>query len=340
MALLKRIASGSMKTRWLLLAFGCAATGCALISAFSSPGTPFGFSHAVHFEEGLECGDCHMMWDSEEAPGIPPRGSCNLCHESIDAEKPPERRIDQLFDGDSFKAQRVSKLADEVIFSHLQHATKPVECASCHKGIETSEYVDSTLAVQMADCESCHQQESVANDCATCHQRLRTDVAPDSHLFSWTKMHGPTVRAQHQTTANDCSMCHQESSCTTCHQSTPPEGHNNFFRRRGHGLHARMDRQSCAACHRSDSCDTCHQNTRPTNHTASFSGTLNTHCLGCHLPLVDSECSTCHRSTPSHALATPKPPSHSPGMNCRQCHGAGQSLPHVDKGDDCNSCHL
>ena len=48
----------------------------------------------------------------------------------------------------------------------------------------------------------------------------------------------------------------------------------------------------------------------------------------------------CHKDTRSHALAAPKPAWHTPAMNCRQCHGVSQPLPHVDKGDNCNLCHL
>ncbi|HEX5050726.1 MAG TPA: cytochrome c3 family protein [Planctomycetota bacterium] len=321
------------------MASGCLATGCALIGVFSPNGKPYGFNHVVHAKEGLECGDCHTTWESEDAPGMPARGGCKLCHEAIDEQKPPERRIDVLFDGDTFKARRVSALASEIVFSHRQHAAKPIECKACHTGIEQNEYVDGSLALDMRDCVDCHRQQNVASECSTCHQQLRVDFPPDSHLFQWKKMHGRTVRAHGSGTANDCSLCHTEATCTTCHQSEMPDNHDNYFRRRAHGLLARMDRQNCAACHRSDSCDTCHQETRPMNHMGSFSSTLNTHCLSCHLPVQNSECFTCHRGTPSHDLATPKPPDHTPGMNCRQCHGMGQPLPHVDKGDDCNICH-
>lgn len=325
--------------RWLLLVFAGAAAGCALFGAFSEKAPPFAFSHRVHAEEGLECGDCHVDWDSDDAPGMPIRPGCDLCHEDIDAEKPPERRIDSLFDGDEYKAARAGRLSEEVIFSHLQHAVKPVACAECHADVAGSDHVDESFRVTMAECSSCHVEQSVANDCATCHQHYRTDVAPDTHLFQWMRAHGPVARAHDGTVVNDCTMCHQESGCVSCHQSMPPENHNNHFRRRGHGLHARMNRQSCAACHSSDSCDTCHQNTRPISHTGAFAGTLSTHCLGCHLPIQTSECFTCHKGAPSHASATPLPPGHNPGMNCRLCHGAGQSLPHVDKGDSCTACH-
>ena len=322
----------------MLALLGAAATGCALFNAFGAE-PPFGFSHRVHAKEGLECSDCHSTWETAENPGMPARGGCVLCHEEIDKKKPPDRRIDALFDGETYKAQRVSTLSDEVIFSHQEHAKKPIACNACHVGIDENDYVDQSLAQDMSDCETCHRQENVANECSTCHQRLRIDVAPDSHFLQWTKLHGPTVRAHGTTTANNCAMCHDESTCRTCHESEAPDNHNNYFRRRGHGLHARMDRQNCAACHRTDSCDSCHQDTRPISHTGSFGGSQSNHCIGCHLPLQANECFTCHKGTPSHDEAPAKPPDHNAGMNCRQCHGMGQPLPHADNGADCNMCH-
>lgn len=339
MALLNQDRPRRSRTRLALLAYGCLAAGCTLIGALASKERPFGFDHALHATEGLECDACHVSWETDDEPGMPVKAGCNLCHEAIDAEKPPERRIDSLFDGEKYKAQRVTALSEEVVFSHQKHATKPIECGACHAGIATNTYVDASLAVTMADCQTCHKKEAVANQCATCHRQIRADVPPETHAFQWMKLHGSTVRAHDEATVNDCSLCHQESSCRDCHQAMPPENHSNYFRLRGHGLYARMDRQSCVACHRSDSCDSCHASTRPLNHTGAFAGSLQTHCLNCHLPVEDTECFTCHKGTPSHALAAPKPVDHTAGMNCRQCHGMGQPLPHVDNGDDCNACH-
>ena len=327
------------RTSIALLAFGGATAGCTLIGAFSASPTPFGFNHAVHAKEGIDCNDCHAPAEGQDRPSMPIRGGCNLCHEAIDAEKPPERRIDGLFDGEDYKAQRVTALSDEIVFSHARHTAKAIECGSCHVGIATNTFVDASLAVTMDSCRACHRQESTANECATCHQRLRADVPPDTHAMLWLRTHGVTVRAHDQARINDCGLCHKESSCRDCHQAMLPQNHNNYFRLRGHGLYARMDRQSCVACHRPDSCDTCHAATRPLNHTGTFASTLQTHCLGCHLPVADTDCATCHKGTPSHALAAPKPVGHTAGLNCRQCHGVGQPLPHVDNGDDCNACH-
>ena len=79
---------------------------------------------------------------------------------------------------------------------------------------------------------------------------------------------------------------------------------------------------------------------RPDSHGGNWGGTQSVHCLTCHFPLSGESCAVCHKGTPSHLEAAPKPDWHTPAMNCRQCHGVGQPLPHVDKGDDCNACHL
>jgi len=315
-----------------------AAAGCALVGMFS-PGTkPFAFSHRLHGELNLECTNCHGGVEHDDNPGMPLLAQCRLCHNKIDAEKPPERQVTLLFDGNDYRAAHASKLADEVRFSHKQHVTGQ-KCSDCHTGIETNEVVDYSMASTMNACSKCHVERGVANQCATCHKEIDANRAPATHSRQWQRLHGQTVRAHTEGMANECSLCHQESACVRCHQDVPPENHNNYFRGRGHGLYARLDRMNCAACHRSDSCDSCHRETRPTSHVGNWGAPRDNHCLGCHFPLQGNECQACHKSTPSHQQATPLPPTHNPAMNCRQCHGLTAPLPHVDKGDQCTQCH-
>lgn len=328
-----------LRSRWWLLLAAASAAGCAVFSALGGGAAGPAFPHDRHAQEGMECGDCHTDWESSDVPGMPPRSACNLCHEGIDADKPPEKRIDVLFDGDTLRRHRVNALADEVIFSHQRHANAGLECTTCHVGIDQASRVEQSPALDMDDCTACHAQKQQPNDCATCHQQIRADVAPRTHAQHWLRLHGKTARAHSDARVDDCSMCHTETTCVTCHRDTPPENHDNYFRQRSHGLFARMDRDNCAACHRSDSCDACHRDTRPRNHVGVFGGVTSNHCVSCHFPLQDNDCFTCHKGTPSHAAATPLPPGHNAGMNCRMCHGNGQPLPHVDKGDACTVCH-
>ena len=318
-------------------ALSAGATSCLLLRGMGP--RPFAFSHAIHVEqEGLECINCHEDVSVGDEPGLPALDGCLFCHESLEVQD-PLRRIESLFDEQGFRAVHASRLEDEVVFSHLRHVEAGLDCSACHDGIESSRAIAPQDALSMADCTACHAAGGVANECATCHTAVAADVAPPSHALDWERRHGRVVRAAQAGTANRCDLCHAESACAQCHSVEPPRSHDAHWRLRGHGIFARIDRGSCAACHEPYDCDRCHAETLPRNHTAGFGAPRSRHCLACHQPLRDADCATCHRATPSHDAATPKPAWHSPAMNCRQCHGAGLPLPHPDNGDDCNSCH-
>jgi len=320
---------------------GLALVGCALFEGLKGGPRAFAFSHRLHvLEEGLDCVSCHEDLGRSDEPGLPALDGCLVCHEDIDAEKPPERHVTGLFEAETFRAAHASRLADELTFSHQLHVAAIEDCGACHRGIEENERIDADIGVIMAACVDCHVEQAVSDECATCHREITADWAPDSHHHNWRRRHGPIARSESSLTADDCSMCHTESLCVGCHLDEPPEDHDNYFRRRGHGVLSSMDRDRCAVCHRSDTCNRCHEEVRPDSHGGNWGGTQSVHCLGCHFPLSGESCVVCHKGTPSHLEATPKPDWHTPAMNCRQCHGAGQPLPHVDKGDDCNACHL
>jgi hypothetical protein len=341
MALLIGI-SRSRGLRTALLALAAAAlAGCVLFEAFDGEERRFAFSHRIHAEEGLDCTTCHLQAESADEPGLPNARQCALCHEEIDSEKPPERRVGQFFGEDKkFRSARRFALHDEVVFPHLRHATaESLECSSCHGAVETNDDVLELDPLSMRDCTQCHAGAGAPNECSTCHSVLREDVAPASHDRLWMRRHGSVVCERGDRTADDCSMCHGESTCVACHLEMPPANHTNHFRLKTHGVIAALDRQSCATCHRAESCDQCHQETAPMSHTGAWGAPVDRHCLSCHFPIQQESCFVCHKGTPSHALAPPKPPDHNPAMNCRLCHGMGQPLPHVDNGDNCNICH-
>ncbi|MBI5432330.1 MAG: hypothetical protein HZA52_05835 [Planctomycetes bacterium] len=329
-----------------LAALVSALAGCAIFEAWGDGAREWGFNHRVHVaDEGLDCSDCHSMPDgtggaeSSDLPGLPAQAACNLCHAELDAEKPAEKQVSALFQDGSFRAAHVSALTDELRFPHGRHVAAGVECAACHVGIDTNEHVSELPPPSMSACTNCHGELDVANECSTCHTQLSQENAPNSHEGNWLRGHGGCVRAKSGATADRCELCHTESSCSSCHFEQAPENHGGHWRLRGHGIVASMDRQSCATCHDSDSCDSCHTTMQPKNHSATWGAPIDRHCTTCHFPLRDEGCATCHVGTPSHALATPKPPTHNSAMNCRMCHGNGQPLPHVDNGDDCNYCH-
>ncbi|MEO6711285.1 MAG: hypothetical protein ABI054_08675, partial [Planctomycetota bacterium] len=222
---------------------------------------------------------------------------------------------------------------------HARHVVAGQTCESCHSSIATNERIEPEMRVSMDSCMQCHASMGKPNDCASCHREIRADAPPASHAQNWTRAHGASVRNPTGLIGDRCSLCHTESSCATCHKETPPQNHNNFWRIRGHGVAAQMDRAGCAVCHTPDTCSTCHADTLPQSHTGMWGSPKDSHCVTCHFPLTDNGCIACHKDTPSHALATPMPPWHDLGMNCRQCHGVTQPLNHVDDGSTCVMCH-
>jgi hypothetical protein len=325
----------------LVLLLCCAA--CAALREWFTGARRFAFSHERHVTlEKLACANCHADALASDAPGMPARDTCDVCHAEIDATRPPAQRVDTLFQGADFAAAHAAELPQEVVFSHKLHAAGKQACNACHRGIEHASDVLRLARVQMDDCTHCHAERGVSGTagCAQCHREVTRLWAPPNHQANWTLAHGPIARARSEVSAERCALCHEQSSCEQCHRIQAPRNHTPYWHERAHGLAAMADRENCAACHEPASCERCHATTRPRNHVGSWGGTLATHCLTCHQPLRYEECSACHQATPSHLNAPHQPPSHYPGMNCRQCHGLSVPLQHVDNGDDCSSCHL
>jgi hypothetical protein len=313
---------------------------CVWLNQLAGGETRYAFSHQIHVTgEKLDCVMCHENFGVSDDPGMPSPDTCAACHDEIDADKPAEKHVATLFEGDKFRSAHASRLDGELIFSHKLHTKSVKKCNECHADIEHDTAIDEDIGVSMASCTACHEERKAPSGCATCHVEIREDTAPASHAHDWQHFHGRVVRAGSIATADSCELCHTESTCLQCHKEEAPQSHNQFFRLRGHGLVSRMDRASCAVCHAPDSCDECHRDTLPLSHTGAWGSMRNSHCLGCHFPLQGEGCSVCHKSAPSHMQAPPKPSWHTPAMNCRQCHGVSTPLPHFDKGDDCNACH-
>jgi hypothetical protein len=301
------------------------------------------FNHQAHLDRGVGCLDCHGGAEREAHAGMPAKDFCMNCHEDLDKDpqKPLEKKVAWFLDakGDPVWSQ-FTRQSEEIRFSHQPHAEKKVACSSCHAGIEKDTGLRPGLMLRMATCVECHEKSASAyNRCEDCHDRITRTTRPSNHDRLWTKLHGPCSRlGAGVATANDCAMCHEKDSCATCHQSQAPENHNAFWRLRGHGIAASVDRVRCQTCHTSDGCNRCHQETAPMSHTAGWDCPRNRHCTSCHVPLQTSgSCFVCHKSTPGHDSAPPMPAWHNPGLNCRSCHAA--SLPHPDNGDTCTSCH-
>ncbi len=289
------------------------------------------FPHKVHWEEeDLACTDCHRTSQKEDVAGMPGIRGCKLCHEDIDEELPPERRV-AAFEVDGVAQwSTVTKLGGDLKFSHRTHYDEKIECKQCHGAVDATSVLDANaLRVRKDDCLECHDEKKSSRDCAACHAEIRADEPPASHSPVWTRRHGDIVHAERTDEPRyRCSQCHAQSACDSCHLREPPASHSSLWRRRSHGIVAAFDRNKCATCHRADSCISCHETTRPVSHSPAWGDPMYLHCNGgCHIDASGAGCTTCHRSLPSHAdaptltdLSPPPHPMPPGGLRCTACH--------------------
>jgi len=309
------------------------------------------FPHKRHLEE-LEdlgsveerCAACHKDAKKADEAGMPTIKNCAKCHAGTDEKKKPNELQTKGFIKDDRPVwSSLTAIPKEVKFSHKLHGDAKVKCISCHKGIENSKLVSSQLRVTMPDCVACHAKVSVGagakDNCKLCHTYVSKEWRPPNHEKNWKELHGRYSGFVRRGSNQSCSLCHTDKSCTACHRVEQPKSHTNYWRLRGHGVTADLDRSSCKACHTEDFCVRCHQSVTPQSHRGNWD---NQHCLGCHFPLRDNSCFVCHKNDIRHRIAPNLPSTQvhkqAQSSDCRNCHG-GLKRPHLDNGDDCLLCH-
>jgi hypothetical protein len=315
------------------------AMGCGLFGPPASPRADT-FNHAAHAAKGITCGACHQGFESEAAAGMPSYGTCLACHGPAADRKPYpfEAEIQQHAPGDTFAA---APRYGDLRFSHAVHARQSIPCSECHADPDGQKTLETPPLVHAGRCEGCHRERAVAAECSVCHLETRRDRPPPSHLAAaWDRTHGRDPAhgwdTQHE---RSCSLCHSRGFCDDCHRVERPTSHTEFFRQRGHGFAAGIQREPCMACHQESFCIRCHREEEPRSHfSATWGGSTSQHCVSCH-ELSQSRCSVCHKSTPSHAQADPIPPPPHPNAaaNCYVCH---LRPPHADnRVTPCVACH-
>ena len=264
------------------VALGCLALASPFIAAELGL-----FSHAVHLEEGAECGECHVA-DDGAGPPLVNKKYCEECHD----DGVPSYRL----------PARARKLGGG--FPHATHV-EAGDCKECHQATIADAQKAGAWIMAEAKCEACHKENDVevkASNCAACHAKGRRLQVPADHGGSWMLKHGDESRWQvfggH---TKDCSSCHRRDACATCHRTKRPQSHTGLWRLRGHGLSAGWDRDSCRTCHETGACISCHKTTRPFNHVGAWRSRhgsamgAESNCSVCHISHV-STCGTCHGS--------------------------------------------
>ena len=310
---------------WIVMgALAVLAGACMTYKAARGPKGDRGIrmGHAVHTEEGLDCTDCHVF--EEELP-FPTHETCGICHDIEEDTPSKECKVCHTYD-ELLVEPYVSKLPDDVRFSHASHMAEDLECGTCHPDPDGRLFAGEAVK---ASCMECHADADPSlNECDVCHREIRVDVRPKfrgstaiSHDIAelWERTHGRESRVD----PTYCAYCHDtEAYCEDCHTKNPPSSHTLSWRRRTHGLNADWDRRTCATCHEEDFCVKCHQNTAPSSHRRGwrkrhgFEAAWNQdRCTVCH---EEDACVKCHRTTPptSHLAGWTRPIN----GHCKSCH--------------------
>jgi Cytochrome c3 len=240
---------------------------------------PVRFNHESHMKEGVNCDYCHPGAYEQDDAQMPETETCAECHYETESADKSYKRF--YIDG-ALTWTSVTRLPDDVIFSHEKHAQEKIGCEKCHRGIEKSVAVSGKLRNSKDECMACHVEETGLGQCGLCHQQIDQNWTPASHKTNWQKGHGFVARTNLEPPfENRCAMCHKDSSCTGCHQINRPSYHNGQWRRLGHSISAGMDRSRCATCHKSDYCDRCHR-ADSWNHPPKSGSKSDPACIKCH----------------------------------------------------------
>ncbi|MCR4315184.1 MAG: hypothetical protein NUW37_02415 [Planctomycetes bacterium] len=327
------------------------------------------FDHDLHKGLEVKCNECHdpdlkvenakypgYMMTMESCEGCHEKNApehenlkdeCTLCHSVITDESKPknhdenwtEKGVHSWFrDEEHFEEHRCN-------LCHEEEDTK--WCTDCHSekkpayhGGEFPNNHGPSSAEEEATCRFCHSGDEPETPgvvtCEECHQSTK----PANHSANWTNTHGGTGTTSFQS----CDTCHRgERECRDCHRNEAPRDHTSVWRREVHGRDAMFDTSRCENCHRQDECLRCHQFTEPRSHnSSSWASGRSRHCVSCHEESIDStECFACHRTEAGHTSAPARPlnTQHSPGNDCRSCHGVSVRFEHYDNGSDCLNCH-
>jgi hypothetical protein len=335
---------GFQRLAALLVAFGL-----AVACATSGPRDSIVFSHHLHAEQGLGCGDCHdgVTRDAEErVQAIPGKPECAMCH---DVESPESCASCHTNATTPAPWDRPASGASHLLYSHQRHAERTAGCADCHAAVEHAADISPTRRVVPGhtECEPCHQDELDGGRCTLCHDRLDLYQRKPAELYR----HDAGFFARHGRQASaggpeSCATCHDQAYCADCHARSMtvrpslrfPERVDRSFVHRGdwlsrHVIEARADRTGCLKCHGTQSCSACHERSGVGAHLARRyphpegwlqPGRADSHsrqarrriaeCASCHDQGAISNCVRCHSS----GGVNPHPPDAFSGATARE----------------------
>ena len=288
------------------------------------------FSHAYHFEMGLEdCEDCHgdvAATTSLDRSYLPTQETCMTCHDDAEADcSQCHTQVAARTEGENRDRRN-----GELRFSHRDHVERAEgDCSTCHPAIPESDHTPSGRP-DMDTCQGCHpHDQQIANaQCDVCHTDLRqlglAALGALQHDGAFFERHGLLAKSA----GSSCAQCHEQTTCAECHARSPAGTIDAIFPEQvqrtrlhmgdfvtSHAIEARADGDLCLRCHGVKTCVECHEasglaptgadprNPHPPGYAlpggAAFHGDdarlhIGT-CAGCHDQGAASNCVDCHR---------------------------------------------
>jgi hypothetical protein len=292
------------------------------------------FSHNVHTEQGVACGDCHkgLGEDAErEVDPIMKMAACGDCHDVDSATGCGTCHTNASAPGTYARTP-----ATHLLFSHERHEARAPDCARCHAKAANAPAISAKnrLLPGHPQCDTCHQRDMDSGRCQLCHDRLDLYARKPETLYS----HEPGFFERHGLKAaggqDVCATCHDASYCSDCHAKTmtanpsirfPERAVRNFVHDGDyisrHVIEARSGDTSCMKCHGTSFCAACHERTgvggatgRVSPHPATWmqAGAADSHSRAARRRIA--ECASCHDQGPASI--------------CVRCHSTGGVNPH------------
>lgn len=225
------------------------------------------FNHQLHVVDNeIACKECHTPGD-DGTMGNPDMDKCGECHD-IDVDHPSKDclmchapKSAQNDYAVEVAAPKKPASYEDIQFTHEPH--EDIECATCHKGMDTAKALKQIQWPRMTTCQQCHNGDDAQAECETCHKKIREDVPPPSHHGDWEAKHGVESRF-----TDSCKYCHGKKPdfCQECHSTHKPKDHIFNWKTTQHGVEANHDRRVCATCHTGAFCTDCHRSQAPISH--------------------------------------------------------------------------
>jgi c(7)-type cytochrome triheme protein len=178
------------------------------------------FSHAFHVgEAAVACLDCHKGASTSTSSSDnlrPAHDNCVTCHEE------QVNKQCGYCHRDTLNIQAAVRPVRTIVFSHAKHtAMKSVECATCHPGLDKTEYAGPANMPAMATCVTCHDNARATGTCESCHANF-VNLVPSDHLVAdFRKDHKKLTRLGGLDVS--CATCHTQNFCADCHGAAPLE---------------------------------------------------------------------------------------------------------------------